>query len=171
MQDITLEQMEAILTDEAESEGALEPEQAQQFLSALSASLDREIAEHSSNPAEVALSLESEQSGLWLGLVPEDDLVAATTTSTGLPAWQVRRFVEKLGKLILRSGLMPDRRTPSQTTPVHAVRQNDAVGTLETLAGPQVHEEVLGLDGFGTFEIREGRKVFRPDAFAYYMRS
>lgn len=136
MAEISVDKMNTVIMEE---EGALSQNQAARFLSALSATLDRAIAQRADNPAEVMVTFLSDQPVLTLGLIPKEDLIDATSASTGLPPVVVSKYIDLLDKILFRPQVTPDT----------------------------VASEPVTVEGFGTFDCQAGRVMFKPTAFQY----
>jgi hypothetical protein len=84
------------LTSELTKLTKLKPKEALRFLSAISGSLDHELAQRAPDPELVRITIPDAANVFTLGVVPENALVDSVYASTGLPRDDVRDYLRYL---------------------------------------------------------------------------
>jgi hypothetical protein len=74
----------------------LKPKEALRFISAISGSLDHELAQRTPDPELVRITIPDAANVFTLGVVPENALVDSVYASTGLPRQDVRDYLRCL---------------------------------------------------------------------------
>lgn len=139
---ITHSEMLNVLTNASALKGAvLTREEAEQFLSVLSASLEREIADRAPNPNDLQVE-DWNKMPLRAGIVPVENLIDALAVGMGLSRARMRQCFEKLNEFLKN--------------------------TLTELK-PDIRKHIpIELEGFGTFIYSDKHgMMYYPVAFEY----
>ncbi len=143
MHEISFNEMGSVLANSYVADyERLTPDQAAEFLTAVSTSIDWKIANTFGHPTEVEVKTDEGSEELALGIVPKRDLIAVVSSNTGLSLGNVEHYMNVIETEVFDGKIKP------------FVKCN----------------EVVRLAGFGTFTPKETVVVFNPEAFEYMRR-